>query len=236
MAVMSKAPQTRSEKMIMFSRRAIRWLTSPHVVLSLIMLAVMFYMVIIPLYRMIVTTLTVSDNDLRIIRDVDVGDFTWYHWLRMLTSKIAVIMTFEPLLHSLTISLGATVLALVIGGLMAWLVVRTDVPGKGIINVLATVPYIMPSWTIAMAWKVLFKNARSGGTPGFLEFITGAPTPDWLAYGPIPIIVSSGCITTHSSFYSSRQHCFPSIPRWKKRASWLAPDDGGSCARSPSRW
>lgn len=43
-----------------------------------------------------------------------------------------------------------------------------------------------------MAWTVLFKNQKSGGTPGFLEFITGAPTPDWLAYGPFPIIVSSG--------------------------------------------
>ncbi len=30
-------------------RRIIRWLTSPHVVLSLIMLVIMFYMVIIPL-------------------------------------------------------------------------------------------------------------------------------------------------------------------------------------------
>jgi iron(III) transport system permease protein len=50
----------------------------------------------------------------------------------------------------------------------------------------------MPSWTIAMAWLVLFKNQKSGGTMGLLEFITGAPTPDWLAYGPIPIIVSSG--------------------------------------------
>jgi len=102
-----------------------------------------------------------------------------------------MIMTFEPLLHSLTISLGATMLSLAIGGLMAWLVVRTDVPGKGIINLLATVPYIMPSWTIAMAWKVLFKNAKSGGTPGLLEFITQQPTPDWLAYGPVPIIISS---------------------------------------------
>jgi len=43
-----------------------------------------------------------------------------------------------------------------------------------------------------MAWKVLFKNAKSGGTPGLLEFVTGMPTPDWLAYGPFPIIVSSG--------------------------------------------
>jgi len=156
------------------------------------MLLIMFYMVIIPLYRMIMTTITVQDSDLRVLKDMEVGDFTWYHWVRMLTSQIAKIMTYEPLMHSLTISLGATVLALTIGGLMAWMVVRTDVPGKGIINILATVPYIMPSWTIAMAWTVLFKNQKSGGTPGLLEFVTGAATPDWLAYGPLPIIVSSG--------------------------------------------
>jgi len=173
-------------------RRFLRWLSTPHVFLSIIMLLIMFYMVIIPLYRMIMTTITVQDSDLRVLKDMEVGDFTWYHWVRMLTSQIAKIMTYEPLMHSLTISLGATVLALTIGGLMAWMVVRTDVPGKGIINILATVPYIMPSWTIAMAWTVLFKNQKSGGTPGLLEFVTGAATPDWLAYGPLPIIVSSG--------------------------------------------
>ena len=172
-------------------RRFFRWISSPHVVLSLIMLLIMFYMVIVPLYRMLMTTITVQDNDLRIIKDATVGDFTWYHWLRMLTSQISTVMTFAPLEHSLTISLGATVLALVIGGLMAWLVVRTDMPGRNIIHLLATIPYIMPSWTIAMAWTVLFKNRISGGTPGVLEFLTGVGPPDWLAYGPFPIIVSS---------------------------------------------
>ncbi|MEM5776148.1 MAG: ATP-binding protein, partial [Anaerolineaceae bacterium] len=34
-------------------------------------------------------------------------------------------------------------------------------------------------------------NQKSGGTPGLLEFVTGAATPDWLAYGPFPIIMSS---------------------------------------------
>lgn len=191
MAVLSSSSKPASEKWLAVSRRIFRWITSPQVILSLIMLVVMFYMVIIPLYRMITTTFTVTESDLRVIKDVEVGQFTWYHWLRMLTSKIARIMTYEPLLHSLTISFGATLLAMTIGGLMAWLVVRTDIPGKGIINGLATVPYIMPSWTIAMAWTVLFKNQTSGGTPGLLEFITKSPTPDWLAYGPFPIIVSS---------------------------------------------
>jgi iron(III) transport system permease protein len=191
MAVSKVDQQTNAKKVHALLRRFARWISRPHVILSLIMLVVIFYMVIIPLYRMIATTVTVSESDLRAIKDANVGEFTWYHWLRMLTSKIAMLMTFKPLLHSLTISLGATVIALAIGGLMAWLVVRTDVPGKGIINTLATIPYIMPSWTIAMAWTVLFKNQKSGGTPGVLEFITGNPTPDWLAYGPFPIIMSS---------------------------------------------
>jgi iron(III) transport system permease protein len=178
--------------MLPTARRVYRWLTSPHVVLSIIMLVVMFYMVVIPLYRMLMTTITVQDMDLRAVPGSEVGDFTIYHWARMLTSKIATIMTFQPLTHSLTISLGATGLALLIGGMMAWLVVRTDIPGREFIHTLATIPYIMPSWTIAMAWTVLFKNRTSGGTPGILEFLTGTPPPDWLAYGPFPIIVSSG--------------------------------------------
>ena len=132
----------------------------------MIMLAVMFYMVIIPLYRMVMTTITVQDNDLRMIKDAEVGTFTAFHWMRMLSSKISRIMTYEPLLHSLTVSFGATMLAFVIGGFMAWMVVRTDMPGREFIHTLATIPYIMPSWTIAMAWTVLFKNRTSGGTPG----------------------------------------------------------------------
>ncbi len=178
-------------RLLATSRRFFRWVASPHVVLSLIMLAVMFYMVIIPLYRMLMTTITFQENDLRYVRDAVAGEFTAFHWLRMLTSQISKIMTYEPLLHSLTISLGATLLSFTIGGAMAWMVVRTDMPGRKIINVLAVVPYIMPSWTIAMAWKVLFNNGTTGGVPGVLMFVTGQAPPDWLSFGPLPIIVSS---------------------------------------------
>jgi len=172
-------------------RRFWRWVTTPQVILSLIMLFVMFYMVIIPLYRMLMTTFTFSESDVRSAPGAVPGEFTLFHWIRMLSSKVSTIMTFEPLLHSLTVSLGATFFAFVIGGALAWMVVRTDMPGRHTINVLATVPYIMPSWTIAMAWKVLFNNGTTGGMPGFLMYLTGTPPPDWISYGPVPIIVSS---------------------------------------------
>lgn len=192
MAVASQETQHPNQLWQARVRRFFRWVITPHVILSIIMIAVMFYLVIIPLYRMLVTTITVADIDLRALRDVEVGDLTLYHWIRMLTGEIAKVMTYEPLVHSVTVALGATFLALAIGGIMAWLVCRTDIPGRETIHMLAQVPYIMPSWTIAMAWLVLFKNQKSGGTMGLLEFITGAPTPDWLAYGAFPIIVSSG--------------------------------------------
>jgi iron(III) transport system permease protein len=155
------------------------------------MLVIMFYMVVIPLVRMVTMTITYAENDLRYAPGAVSGQFTMFHWIRMFTSKIAAVMTYQPLLHSLTVSLGATSLAFVIGGSMAWMVVRTDMPGRRIINVLAVVPYIMPSWTIAMAWKVLFNNGTAGGVPGILMFITGTAPPNWLAFGAFPIIVSS---------------------------------------------
>ena len=48
MAVVATTPQPFSQRLLAGSRRFFRWLTSAKVVLSLIMLAVMFYMVIIP--------------------------------------------------------------------------------------------------------------------------------------------------------------------------------------------
>ncbi len=173
-------------------RRFLHWLSKPHVILSLIMLVMLIYMIVIPLYRMVETTLTIQEKDLVTNRDAELGEFTWYHWQRMLASKISTIVTYGSLQHSLVTSAGATLIAMVLGCLMAWFVVRTDMPGRKLINVLAIVPYMMPSWTIAMAWLVLFKNRTIGGTPGLVEYLLGKGPPDWFSFGPFPIMVSSG--------------------------------------------
>ncbi len=188
------AHQPLSVRLVASTRRFTRWLTRTHVILSLIMLFLMFYMVIIPLYRMVATTFTWQLHDLTRVPDAEVGAFTLFHYARMLTGVIGRIYTYIPLQHSLTIATGATVLALLIGGSMAWLVVRTDMPGRNVVNQLALLPYIMPSWTLAQAWLVLFKNRLSGGTPGLFEYVVGISPPNWLSYGPVPIII---CCALH---------------------------------------
>lgn len=172
--------------------RFYRWLLNPHVILSIILLLLMIYLIVIPLGRMLVTTFTFQEKDLITHPDASLGDFTVFHWGRMLFSKVSKIMLYTPLQHSIVVSAGATLMALVIGCLFAWFVVRTDMPGRQFINVLAIVPYMMPSWTISMAWTVLFKNRAIGGAPGVFESIFGMGPPDWFAYGPVPIMISSG--------------------------------------------
>jgi len=185
------AIQPTSMRMLASFRRFIHWLTSIRVVLSLIMLALMFVMVIIPLYKLVMTTVTWEEHDLTRVPDAVVGELTIFHWVRMLTGIIGRIYLLTPLQHSMTIAIGATLLSLLIGGSLAWLVVRTDMPGRKIINQLAVLPYIMPSWTIAQAWLVLFKNRLTGGTPGLFEALVGISPPNWLSYGPVPIIICS---------------------------------------------
>jgi iron(III) transport system permease protein len=180
--------------MLAGSRRFLHWLTKPHVVLALIMLVLMFVMVIIPLYKLVETTVTWQSSDLSRVPDAVVGDLTIFHWVRMLTGIFGRIYTYTPLQHSMTIAIGTVVLSLLIGGSLAWLVVRTDMPGRKLVNQLAVLPYIMPSWTLAQAWLVLFKNRTSGGAPGMYEYLLGVSPPDWLSYGPVPIII---CCALH---------------------------------------
>ena len=194
MDVFTNVPPTNTEKWMARLRRFIRWLSKPQVLLSLTMLVVMFVFVVIPLYRLVETTVTYQAHDLTRVSDAVEGKLTSYHWVRMLTGIIGRIYTYTPLQHSLTIAVGSTLLALLIGGCLAWLVIRTDMPGRKLINQLALLPYIMPSWTLSQAWLVFFKNRTTGGTPGVFEALVGIAPPDWLSYGPVPIII---CCALH---------------------------------------
>ncbi len=89
MATVEIASEPFSFRLIASLRRFFRWLTSAKVVLSLIMLVVMFYLVIIPLFRMVETTVTYQDKDVFRVPDAKVGELTIFHYTRMLTSRMS---------------------------------------------------------------------------------------------------------------------------------------------------
>lgn len=168
----------------------LRLSVTPQRVLAVIFLGVLAYLVVVPLFLMLRETFIVHPLERFQIPGSRVGDFTWAHWQRTFLSENAYAFFYKPLLNTLQISLGLSLLALAIGGTLAWLVVRTDLPWKGLISNAAIIPYVMPSWTLALAWITLFKNERIGGGQGIFTALTGVATPDWFAYGLFPITIT----------------------------------------------
>src|SRR5262245_14647291 len=65
------------------------------------------------------------------------------------------------LANTIGLSLVKTVLALALAVLLAWIVARTDTPGRGVLEVLITLPFFIPPILTATAWAML-GNAQVG--------------------------------------------------------------------------
>lgn len=159
-------------------------------ILSIILIVSLIYMVVIPLGALIRETFIVHPMERFQIPGSLPGDFTTNHWWRTFVGPSAYSFFYKPLLNTLIVSSCIALLSLLIGGSLAWLIVRTDLPGKKFFSNLANIPYIMPSWAMALAWITLFKNPRIGGSQGLFQYLTGRVLPDWFSYGLFPIIIT----------------------------------------------
>ncbi|WP_134725647.1 ABC transporter permease [Paracoccus luteus] len=137
------------------------------------LLALVSLLVIAPLGRILFATLTPEGMDA---------------WTAVLASRLSENLFWKPLLNTMLLGLGVATGCLLIGGFLAWLVVLTDVPGRNLLNLMSTLPYMIPSFAAALAWGTLFRNARLGGSLGFFE-ANGIPIPDWLAWGLVPTLI-----------------------------------------------
>lgn len=163
---------------------------TPHTILSVVIIAFLLYVVVVPLAVMIKETFIVHPMERFQIPGAMPGDATLHHWKKTFTGSSAGAFFFKPFMNTLIMSISMSILAMLIGGILAWLVVRTDLPGKKFISNLAIVPYIMPSWTMSLAWITLFKNPRIGGSVGLFQYLTGITLPDWFSYGMFPIVIT----------------------------------------------
>lgn len=153
------------------------------VIISVVALALL---VVWPLLQMVVTTFQLAPAEARRTHGT-AGEWTLYYWQRILNSTVSSNMLYRPLLNSLMIALCVSVGSILLGGIIAWLMVRSDLPCKKFFSLAVIIPYMIPSWCKSMAWISVFKTPRIGGSAGFLSFL-GVAVPEWLAYGPVAII------------------------------------------------
>lgn len=181
----AKPPRRRR---ILYRLRVLRH--DPTAAMGLVLVLLLLYLVVAPLFAVISDAFRVQYGD-QVHALQQPGEWTGYYLWRVFRSQISGLLFWEPLMNTVVVSLGTVLFALVVGGGMALLVTRTNVPFRMFLAGALVVPYMLPSWTFSLAWLTLFKNERAGGQVGVLQ-ASGIRTPDWLAYGAVPIIVTLG--------------------------------------------
>ncbi|MQY14309.1 hypothetical protein SRB5_44730 [Streptomyces sp. RB5] len=126
-------------------------------VIMLVAAALVIYLAVVPLVYLVIGTIT-DDN----------GAFSLDGFTRAYSDG----RLWELIQNTLVFAGGATVFAVVCGTGLAYAVVRTDIPGRGLIFVAATVPLIIPGVLHTISWTFL-GSPRNGLLNSWSESLFG---------------------------------------------------------------
>lgn len=109
------------------------------------------------------------------------GSFTFDGYRALLTKDNATVVW-----NTIAISLVKTVLSIGLAILLAWIVARTDTPGRGTLEVLITLPFFIPPILTATAWGML-GNPKVGSLNLAWWGLTGLQEPliNMYSYGGV---------------------------------------------------
>ena len=96
---------------------------------------------------------------------------------------------------TLVFTLGSAALAMVIGGVQAWIIGRMDVPGRAVLRWLPVTPLLLSALVSNFGWTALYAK-DAGIINNFLQQRLGFPEPVFNVYSMTGLIVSLG---THLS-------------------------------------
>ena len=178
------------------------YLSKPANLIVIIFLALLLTCIVYPLYSVLSASFTVGKMDSMMYNSLfglklKPGNMTTLNFAMMIAGKYSkeysLSFFWKPLWNSIRMSIYSSAIAALVGGIIAWLITRTDIKCKKFISAVFVFPYIMPSWTLALVWKNVFANSKVGtGVTGMLESLTGICVPSWFVYGIFPCAIVMG--------------------------------------------
>lgn len=184
--------EKKSGKLTKFLFALKRFFSNPANVILIIFFVVLAFFIFYPLVMLVVDTFMVSSVT-EIGYGVKLNSFTGLWWKRMLFSNVSVMYFWEPLGNSILMSLFASLIAILYGGIVAFFITRTNMKGKKIVSTVFVFPYIMPSWTLATFWQNFWQNPNIGtGVGGMVYNLTGLCVPEGFVYGLFPCAIVLG--------------------------------------------
>jgi len=121
------------------------------------------------------------------------GGYTFVNYSDLFTGTLSNKNLWEPLGNTVLLAVFSCVIAILYGGIFAFLVTRTNLKFKKYLSSIFIFPYIMPQWTLAVVWQRLFNsNAVTGTSDGLFAALFGINMPSWWCLGLFPSCVVLG--------------------------------------------
>ncbi len=116
--------------------------TQPANVILVVSLVLLLYFNFYPFITLLVDTAIVHVSEIQFseLQGLAIGSFTTFHWARLFASDMSSILLWKPLLNSVLMSLLSSVIAILYGGIVAFLITRTDIKVKKYISAIFVYP------------------------------------------------------------------------------------------------
>jgi iron(III) transport system permease protein len=163
------------------------YFSKPQNLILLILGITLSILTIAPIFAILIDTFVIHVGTIEPIISGQADGFSIMNYVDLFTGILKEKNLFTPLRNTLQLSVYSSLIALIYGGLVAYLVTRSNLKFKNFIGAIFIFPYIMPQWTLAMVWRNLFNsNVVTGGANGLLAAITGITVPEWFVFGLFP--------------------------------------------------
>ncbi|MBQ2991286.1 MAG: iron ABC transporter permease [Clostridia bacterium] len=166
--------------------------SKPANIILVVFSVVLCVLTLYPLILLFLETVTVhTGKEMRAVKQ-GAGSFTLYSLERVFATaknSYSRLTFYEPLANTLAVAITASMISILFGGIVAWLITRTNLKFKKFISTVFVFPYIMPAWTLATFWQTFFKNVNvgAGTSNGIMAAVFGIFMPEWFVYGFFPI-------------------------------------------------
>ena len=171
--------------------------SKPYNVILLIFGIILTITTVAPIVAIVQDTVTIHpgtiDANLEKKASGRTSGFTLMNYIDLFTGKTAKKNLWNPLLNTVYLAVGTCVVSILFGGIVAFLITRTNMAWRKYISSIFIFPYIMPQWTLAVVWQNLFNSNKVTGTSnGLLAAMFGITMPRWWCQGLFPSLVVLG--------------------------------------------
>ena len=90
--------------------------------------------------------------------------YTVVNYADLFTSRLAKTNLWTPMWNTVLLAVFTCLIAILFGGLLAFLITRTNLKCKKYLSSIFIFPYIMAQWTLAVVWQNLFNSNLVTGT------------------------------------------------------------------------